>query len=128
MYHAEQIFISYSRKDTEIAIACRNAYRALGFDVLMDMDSLRAGQNWNEELKRLIDRSSIFQLFWSARSAQSTFVRQEWQYALQSKATDAGEGFIRPVYWEDPIVRPPTELSHLHFEYVALPRLVMAKL
>jgi len=123
LYRAEQIFISYSRKDTDIAIACRNAYRALGFDVLMDMDTLRAGQNWNEELKRMIDRATIFQLFWSARSAQSTFVHQEWQYALQKKGILRGEGFIRPVYWEDPIVPPPDELKHLHFEYIPLPRL-----
>ena len=38
----KQIFTSYSHADTPIVLACRNAYKALGFDVLIDIDTLRA--------------------------------------------------------------------------------------
>jgi len=68
----------------------------------------------------MIDNADLFQLFWSERSARSPYVDQEWRYALQHYK---GEGFIRPVYWENPLVPPPRELSHLHFDYIELPRL-----
>ena len=69
---------------------------------------------------KMIDTSDLFQLFWSTSAAQSAYVRQEWQYALHQLR---GEGFIRPVYWERPLVSPPVELHHLHFAYIELPRL-----
>lgn len=116
----KKIFTSYSRADTPVILACKNVYRALGFQVLMDIDALRSGQNWNPALMKLIDESDIFQLFWSPRSARSQYVRQEWEYALQH---DKGEGFIRPVYWKKPLMPPPDELSMLHFAYLQLPRL-----
>jgi hypothetical protein len=119
-YLYKRIFASYNHADTSIVLACRNAYKALGLDHIIDIDNLRSGQVWNAELMKMIDTSDLFQLFWSERSAQSQYVRQEWQYALQHYK---GEGFIRPVYWEKPLVSPPADLSHLHFEYILLPRL-----
>jgi hypothetical protein len=67
---------------------------------------------------KLIDTSDIFQLFWSDRSANSFYVRQECEYALQHyKYKD----FIRPVYWEKPMRPPPPELSQLHFFFYEIP-------
>ncbi|GAC1655165.1 MAG: hypothetical protein NVS4B12_27530 [Ktedonobacteraceae bacterium] len=119
-YIYKQIFTSYSHTDSTIVFVCRNIYKALGFDTLIDVDNLRAGQSWNAALMRMIDSCDIFQLFWSSNAAQSRYVRQEWQYALQH---NKGEGFIRPVYWEKPLVPPPSELSHLHFGYIELPKI-----
>lgn len=118
LYKEEQIFVSYSHDDTPVVLACRDAYRALGYTVLIDIDSLRAGEKWHEDLQRLIDRADIFQLFWSARSAKSRYCQQEWEYALQR--SQSKEGFIRPVYWEKPLVPPPPALADLHFAYVPL--------
>jgi hypothetical protein len=98
--------------------ACRNAYKSLGWNVLIDSDTLRSGQIWNEALMRMIDHADIFQLFWSAQAVQSEYVRQEWEYALDHSK---GEGFIRPVYWELPLVPPPPRLKDLHFAYQPLP-------
>jgi hypothetical protein len=117
MYSQEEIFVSYSHKDSAIALACKKAYEALGFNVLIDVDTLRAGQIWNEELMRMIDKATIFQLFWSENSSKSQYCRQEWEYALQRNR----EGFIRPVYWENPAPKPPEELSKYHFDYVPFP-------
>ena len=66
---------------------------------------------------RMIERANIFQLFWSENSSQSEYCRQEWQYALQ---LNREEGFIRPVYWKDPIPSPPSELSAIHFDFAPL--------
>jgi hypothetical protein len=117
MYKAEQIFPSYSHSDEEIVIACRNAYKAIGFEFLRDRDLLRPGEAWNETLRKMIDRADIFQLFWSENASNSDYVRQEWEYALQQNKAKGGS-FIRPVYWQQPMAAPPTELSNLHFIYM----------
>ena len=114
MYRQDDIFISYSHRDTEIVRQCKKAYEALGHNVLVDFETLRSGQNWNAELLRMIDRADVFQLFWSENSSKSEYCRQEWQYALGLKR---GEGFIRPVFWQEPIPTPPAELSAIHFDF-----------
>jgi hypothetical protein len=114
MYRQEDIFVSYSHKDTAIALACKKAYEALGFNILIDADDLRSGQVWNDQLMNMIDRATIFQLFWSQNSSQSKYCRQEWEHALKKNQ----DGFIRPVYWETPLLPPPDELSKYHFEYM----------
>lgn len=119
IYKQEEIFVSYSHADSPVVIACRDAYLALGYDVLIDIDKLRSGEHWNQALMDLIDRADIFQLFWSQNSSKSVYVHQEWEYALKKSATK-GEGFIRPVYWEKPLIAPPPELEPLHFAYVPL--------
>jgi hypothetical protein len=118
LYKEEQIFVSYSHDDTPVVLACRDAYRALGYTVLIDIDTLRAGEKWHDDLRRMIDRADIFQLFWSTHSAKSKFCQQEWEYALQRGRSN--EGFIRPVYWEKPLVPPPDELAELHFAFIPL--------
>jgi len=114
MYREDEIFMSYSHRDTDIVLNCQKAYEALGFTVLIDRDTLRSGQKWNDELLRMIERADIFQLFWSENSSQSEYCRQEWQYALEC---NKGVGFIRPVYWQEPIPEPPPELNDLHFDF-----------
>jgi uncharacterized protein YjbI with pentapeptide repeats len=116
MYRAEDIFVSYSHKDSEVVDALQKAYRVLGFKVLRDRDELRSGQVWNEELMRMIERATIFQLYWSENSRQSRYCRQEWEHALKLNK----DGFIHPVYWKDPCPDPPEELSQLHFAYYSL--------
>lgn len=115
MYRQDEIFISYSHRDTAIISNCQKAYDALGFNVLIDSETLRSGQKWNDELMRMIERADIFQLFWSEHSSKSKYCKQEWEHALGLKK---GEGFIRPVYWKEPIPEPPAELGDLHFDFV----------
>jgi hypothetical protein len=117
LYQQDDIFISYSHKDTEVVLAFKKAYEALGENVLIDIDTLRSGQEWNAELLKMIERAEIFQLFWSANSSQSKYCQQEWEYALK---LNRGAGFIRPCYWATPLPPPPETLGHLHFEFVQL--------
>jgi hypothetical protein len=111
----EAVFASYSHKDNRIVERVERALKALGLDYLRDVTTLRSGQHWSEELLQMIDKADIFQLFWSANSATSDYVRQEYEYALKLGRDNAH--FIRPVYWEIPMPHPPEALSHLHFAY-----------
>jgi hypothetical protein len=111
----QAVFCSYSHKDTQIVERVERAYKALGLDYLRDITTLKSGQNWNAELLNMIDRADIFQLFWSSSSAQSKYVRQEWEHAVRRAA--GREAFIRPVFWEQPMPAVPQELSAIHFAY-----------
>jgi hypothetical protein len=117
----QRIFISYSRKDSRIAHAYKLAQQAAGNEVFIDVDGLRAGEDWRAGLAQAIDQADILQLFWSEHSAASDYCRYEWEYALGYRCPDAQcAGFIRPVYWQKPMPKVPTELGHLNFKYVPL--------
>jgi uncharacterized repeat protein (TIGR01451 family) len=111
-----KIFASYSHQDTEIVEDFEAYVQALGDQYLRDVQTLRSGEVWSEALERMIREATVFQLFWSSNSMRSQFVKQEWEYALALNKP----GFIRPVYWEEPLPQlsqdlPPAELRRLHF-------------
>jgi hypothetical protein len=117
----QKIFVSYSREDNEIVEIYRLAQLAVGNDIFVDTYSIRAGEDWKKVLACAIDSADVFQLFWSKKSANSRAVHDEWNYALEYKCPRTKcIDFIRPVYWEAPLVPPPDELSHLHFRYIPL--------
>lgn len=111
------IFCSYSHRDTPIVLRIERVIRLLGDAFLRDATALRSGEDWNAGLLALIDRADLFQLFWSAAAAQSRFVRQEWEHALARMNRERIPAFIRPVYWQEPMPPPPSELAHIHFAY-----------
>jgi hypothetical protein len=117
----QRIFVSYARADSE----ARNRYlfgqRAVGNETFVDVDNLRAGQNWKAALADAIDRADVFQLLWSKHSAASEYCKYEWQYAQQSRCPDnICEGFIRAAYWQQPMPPPPDELRDLNFRFVPI--------
>jgi hypothetical protein len=83
---------------------------------------LRAGQDWDEALLRMIDAADVFQLFWSTNAMRSTAVRREYEYALSLGRRE----FVRPTYWQEPLPRdeasdlPPQDLLRLHFQRIAV--------
>lgn len=118
MYGKDDVFISYSRKDTEVARVFKTILAATGMDVFIDVDDLRSGQLWKDELLRRIERAGIFQMFWSENYSQSENCKMEWEYALKQNKE---EGYIRPVYWKTPLSpKPPEELGKFNFQYVEL--------
>jgi hypothetical protein len=108
------VFASYAHEDDHVVQAFAEAYRALGIEVLVDKASLRAGQDWEQTLLRLIEEADLFQLFWSEAASRSPYVAEEWRHAL-SLQDHKGERFIRPLYWTSPWPPPPAQLAHLHF-------------
>jgi hypothetical protein len=115
----ERVFASYSHQDQDIVDTCARVYTALGIYVYVDHNLLRSGQNWRAILADHIERSDVFQLFWSKRSSESPEVRVEWEQALNLRGRK-GEWFVRPVYWEEKLPEPPPELKALHFARLEL--------
>lgn len=113
----QSIFVSYSHKDISIVERLERAYSVLGMKYLRDIHILRSGEKWNPALLGAIEEADIFQLCWSYNAQRSKYVRQEWQHALNLNRPN----FIRPVYWEQPIPKPPRKLNNIHFAYYQLP-------
>jgi hypothetical protein len=112
-----RIFASYSHRDTAIVERVRGAAAALGDRYMIDVEVLRAGEQWQRRLADLIEEADVFQLFWSHNSMRSEFVRREWEHALALGRPQ----FVRPLFWEDPRPAdpghdlPPPQLDRLHF-------------
>jgi hypothetical protein len=112
------VFISYSRKDTEVARTFKEIQSATGLDVFIDVDDLKSGQLWEVELAKKIEGARIFQILWSLNYSKSENCKKEWEYALKQ---NKDIGFIRPVYWKSPLSpKPPDELGKFNFQYVEL--------
>ncbi len=112
----QSVFVSYSHKDTAIVDGLEKAYRVLGMQYLRDVRILRSGEKWNPALLGKIEEADIFQLCWSYAAKASSYVEQEWRHALGLRRSY----FIRPVYWEQPMPAPPSELGDIHFAYLEL--------
>ncbi|MFN8529246.1 MAG: toll/interleukin-1 receptor domain-containing protein [Anaerolineae bacterium] len=111
----QAVFCSYSRKDIQIVERVERAYKILGFDYLRDLTTIRPGEDWDQRLLQMIEQADIFQLFWSANSATSNAVKKEWTKALELEKSRPS--FIRPVFWQQPMPAPPTELGSINFAY-----------
>jgi hypothetical protein len=121
-----RIFASYSHKDLDLVELFERFARSLGDEYLRDWTHLRAGEVWDDRLRRLIDQADVFQLFWSRHSMESAYVRREWEYALALGRPN----FVRPTYWEVPLPAaperdlPPEVLLRLHFQKISLGGLI----
>jgi hypothetical protein len=110
-----RVFPSYSHDDEQIVMRLEAYAASFGDEYLRDVNALRTGQFWNEEIQNLIERADVFQLFWSAYAAKSKYVEKEWRRALIERKLRADPYFVRPVYWTEQLPPIPSELERLHF-------------
>ncbi len=81
------IFISYSRKDSEQATSLAEKLRAEGADVWMDTASLAAAETWSAEIVGAINNSKIFIVLLSPSSIASHNVNKEVLLASEKRKT-----------------------------------------
>ena len=122
----ETVFASYAREDIEIVRACQAAYNALGVLLIIDKEKLIGGQAWRPAIRALQAKADIFQLFWSKPASVSPPVREEILDA-QTIEAERGDGYIRPLFWEEPPPPLPAELAHINFAFLDRERLSGAR-
>jgi hypothetical protein len=112
-----RVFASYSSQDRPDVLRAVQALKALNIQVFIDLLDLRAGQNWEQELRRTIVDCDAFMLFWSTNAKNSEWVIREAAMALAANnASPQRLPEIVPIILEGPPpVPPPPELSHIHF-------------
>lgn len=79
-------FISYSRKDSASATLVAQILRASGQEVFVDVNSLRHGADYTQQIADTIARSERLFLIWSVSAAASREVAAEWRQALANPA------------------------------------------
>lgn len=115
--HYQKAFVSYASQDIDEVLKRVQMLNLQHIDFFQDKLRLTPGQRWESKLYQQIDESDLFLLFWSNAAKQSEWVMKELQYALTRKhGDDAAPPEIYPVIIEGPpVVAPPPELAHLHF-------------
>src|SRR5690242_9497473 len=75
------IFVSYSRADSEFVDRLDADLRARNFSVWVDRHRLEGGQLWAQEIGAAIARCDLFLLVLSSTAVDSSFVRHEVEEA-----------------------------------------------
>jgi tetratricopeptide (TPR) repeat protein len=110
-------FISYATPDRPEVLKRVSMLRLQRIKFFQDLLDIDPGEEWEKRLFSEIDRCDLFLLFWSAAAKASPWVAKEVRRALRRRSEGAG-GLpeILPVPIEGPpIVEPPDELQHIHF-------------
>ena len=79
------IFISYSRKDSEQAEQLAERLRTRGIEVWIDKSGIEAAKSWSKEIVRAIDECKAFVVLLSSNSQESANVSREVGIASESK-------------------------------------------
>jgi FHA domain/TIR domain len=110
-------FTSYASRDRPEVLKRLQMLKPAGIEFFNDIIDLDAGQRWQQELWREIDRCDLFFLFWSEAASNSEWVLRELQYAaaLQRRSAD-GLPFICPIVVEK--AAPPPGFDDIHFNDV----------
>lgn len=110
-----QVFISYARPDQQVAVEVYEALLASGFSPWLDERKIKGGQNWEFEIQRALEKSTIVIILWSQHSKDRRgYVQKEIKLALdklQEKLVD--DIFIVPVLL-DQTLEIPEQLQNIH--------------
>jgi len=117
----KRAFISYCSKDRDkVARGVQGLKRGLkwaGIDYFMDQQGIDSGEYWESVIKKNLDESDIFILFWSSAAKQSEEVYKEIKHALARKGDIRADKppYFEPITIELPLPEPPAELKELQF-------------
>ncbi|MEP7134028.1 MAG: toll/interleukin-1 receptor domain-containing protein [Chloroflexota bacterium] len=97
---SKDIFISYSRRDTEFVARLASDLDAHVAGVWFDQSTIQLGQNWHDEIMEGIRECKAFILVLSPDAAESKYVREEVNKALELGKT-IFPILYRPGKWND---------------------------
>ncbi|KAB2855492.1 MAG: toll/interleukin-1 receptor domain-containing protein, partial [Anaerolineae bacterium] len=75
---SNQVFISYSRKDTRFVRYLQTKFEKEEFSFWIDKDRLEGGVDWRQEIDKAIRTSFALIVVLSPESAASKYVTYEW--------------------------------------------------
>ena len=73
----KEVFISYSTKDTEIALALLETLESYGLDCWIAPRNIPKGAQWAEEIDKAIQNARVFVVIVSSHSVESRQVPKE---------------------------------------------------
>jgi TIR domain len=109
-----QVFLSYGRSDVRIVRDFHRKLRAAGIDAWMDVESIRAGEEWELAVKRALRESQLVLIFFSKNSmSREGYLQKEILEAIEvSKRKPPGGIFLIPLRLDDCPLHPRLEQFH----------------
>ena len=107
------LFISYSRKDIEVARSLTEAFNGQGLDFWIDWEGIPPTVDWWKEIEKGIEEADIFLFLISPDSAKSQVCKQEIEYAAKN-----GKRLIPVVVRDTKSEESPTELGSLNWIFI----------
>jgi hypothetical protein len=77
-----EVFISYSRHDSDAANALADVLSKAGVSVWLDRNAIQEGDAFDTQIEEAIAQTSVVIVIWSTHSVKSHWVRAEAAYAL----------------------------------------------
>lgn len=110
-----QIFISYANPDQQRVIPFFDALERNGFNVWLDCKKLKPGQNWDFEIKRAFDKSTLVIAFISEASVgRRGYVQRELKIALDKLSEKLVDDiYLVPVLLDEDLPIPD-EIKSIH--------------
>lgn len=105
-------FISYASQDRTEVLKRVQMLKLMGKKIFQDILNLDPGVRWKLALEKFIDLSDATLLFWSTNAKNSEWVIRECRYTIDKKGI---ERLIPVIIEGPPPVKPPPELSEIHF-------------
>jgi len=95
------VFLSYDHDDAEWTDRLRAALEQRGVRVWIDSAEIRAGERWEEQLESGLKSSRVWTLICTRRALESTWVREERNWALVLATSPDSNLQLVPVLLED---------------------------
>lgn len=92
-----QVFICYSSYNQVFANEVYEKLKNEGINVWMDIDKIKGGDNWRNEIETALIESDIVLILLDKKSVKSHYVTYEWAFALGNKKED----MVIPLILED---------------------------
>jgi hypothetical protein len=76
------VFVSYSHSDASLVTPIVQLLRANESLVFQDVDRIRPGKKWRDELEKALDDAGMVVVFWCGHASESMEVAREWNAAI----------------------------------------------
>ncbi len=112
-----QLFISYSRKDTEFARRLADSFVAQKMEVWVDWEDIPPSVDWMREIEKGIEEANVFVFIVSPDSINSKVCAEEVAHAIKNGKR------IAPIVARDvDFNQAPPTLSHLNWIFFSRPQ------
>ncbi len=113
----KQLFISYSRKDTEFTRHLTERFEADGLEAWVDWQDIPPSIDWMKEIQKGIEDANVFVYLISPDSISSTVCMQELQHAVLN-----GKRIIPIIIRDIDVKLVPASVTHLNWIYFSRPQ------
>ena len=113
----KQLFVSYSRKDTEFAQRLTESFAAQNMEAWVDWQDIPPSVDWMKEIQTGIEQADIFLFIVSPDSIRSDVCAQEVDHAVLN-----GKRMIPVVAREVDVKEIPPTITHLNWIFFSRPQ------